>query len=162
MVINSKEMTTSIPDEKLQKVKLQCLDLYQSPQVSILQLTKVLGHLTSIIQTFLPPRLNSRFLQQQQIQILKENKSCLANITLNNNSKQELLLWIQNLKIFNETSLLKQAPQVVLHACGCFIDRMGCSSPRKINRKNMVISRKEMAYQRVGTTSSKARPPDIS
>ena len=41
MVINSKEMTISLPEEKLQKVKLQCLDLYQSPQVSILQLMKV-------------------------------------------------------------------------------------------------------------------------
>ena len=45
---------------------------------------------------------------------------------------------------------------------GCFIGRLGCSSPGKINRRNMVISRKEIAYQRVGTTSSKARPPDIS
>ena len=39
----------SLPEEKLQKVKLQCLDLYQSPQVSILHLTKVLGHLTYIV-----------------------------------------------------------------------------------------------------------------
>ena len=42
MVINSKAMTISIPEDKLQKIKLQCLELYQSPQVSILQLTKVL------------------------------------------------------------------------------------------------------------------------
>ena len=45
---------------------------------------------------------------------------------------------------------------------GCFIDQLGCSSPRKINRRNMVISRREIAYQQVGTTSSKASPPDIS
>ena len=45
---------------------------------------------------------------------------------------------------------------------GCFIDRLGCSSPGKINRRNMVISRKKMVYQRVGTTSSKASPPHIS
>ena len=45
---------------------------------------------------------------------------------------------------------------------GCFIDRLECSSPGKINRRSMVISRKEIAYQRVGTTSSKAGPPDIS
>ena len=29
---------------------------------------------------------------------------------------------------------------------GCFIDRLGCSSPEKINGRNMVISRKKMAY----------------
>ena len=45
---------------------------------------------------------------------------------------------------------------------GCFIDRLRCSSPGKINRSIMVISRKKMVYQRVGTTSSKASPPNIS
>ena len=44
----------SLPEKNFQKVKLQCLDLYESPQVSILQLTKVLGRLTSKIQTVLP------------------------------------------------------------------------------------------------------------
>ena len=105
IVINSKEVITSLPEEKLQKVKLQ---------VSILQLMKVLGNLMSIIQAVQPAQLNSHFLQQQQIQVLKEKKSYLANITLNNNSKQELLWWIKNLEIFNGTSLLKQVPQVVL------------------------------------------------
>ena len=33
---------------------------------------------------------------------------------------------------------------------------------RKINMKNMVVSRKEMAYQRVGTASNKASHSDIS
>ena len=41
-LINSMEMTISLPEEKLQNVKLECLDFHQSPQVSILQLTKVL------------------------------------------------------------------------------------------------------------------------
>ena len=36
MVINFKEMTISLPEEKLQKVKLHCLDFYQSPKVLIL------------------------------------------------------------------------------------------------------------------------------
>ena len=72
MVINSKEMTIYLPEKKLQKVKLQYLDLYQSPQVSILQLTKVLVYLFSTIQAVLLARLNSRFLQQRQIQALKK------------------------------------------------------------------------------------------
>ena len=66
MVINSKEITFSLPEEKLQKVQLQCLDLHQSPQMSILQLIKVLGYLTSTIQAVLPARLNSRFFQQSR------------------------------------------------------------------------------------------------
>ena len=113
---NKLQREDSLSEEKLQKVKLQCLDLYQRPQVSILQLKKGLGHLISTIQTVLPARLNNRFLQQKQIQALKEKKSCLANITLNNNSKHELLWRIKNLEIFNRTSLLKQVPQLVLQS----------------------------------------------
>ena len=43
----------------------QCLDLYQSRQVSILQMTKALGHLTTSIQVVLPARMHGSFLQQQ-------------------------------------------------------------------------------------------------
>ena len=45
---------------------------------------------------------------------------------------------------------------------GCFIDSLGCSSSGKVNRRNMVILRKEMIHPLVGTTSSKDSPPDIS
>ena len=90
MVIISTEMTISIPEKKLQRMELQCLDLCKIPKVSILQLTKVLAHLTSTIQAVLPVRLNSLFFQQQQIRSLKEKKSYLEIISLNKNSKQEL------------------------------------------------------------------------
>ena len=43
-----------------------------------------------------------------------------------------------------------------------FFDQLACSLPGKISRTNMVISRKEMVCQRVGTTNSKASPPDSS
>ena len=65
-------MTISLPEEKLQKVKLQCLDLHQSLQVPILQMTKVLGYLTSTSHALLPAGLKNRFLQQQQIKALKK------------------------------------------------------------------------------------------
>lgn len=43
---------------------------------------------------------------------LEKKKSYLANITLNNNTKDDLLRLIKNLEIFNGTFFLKQAPQV--------------------------------------------------
>ena len=130
MVINSEEVIISLPQEKLQKVKLQCLDLYQSLQVSVLQMAKVLGHLKSTIQTVLPARLSSRFLQQQQFQALKEKKSYLANITLNNKLKQKLLWGIKNLIVLNGSS---QAGSTSCAPDGCFSDQLWCRSPGKIN-----------------------------
>ena len=66
------------------------------------------------IQAELALRLNSCFFQQEQIWVLIEKNSYLANITLKNNSKQELLWWIKNLRTFNRASLLKQDQQVAL------------------------------------------------
>ena len=50
MKTDFKAMPPSLPEEKTQKIKLKCLELY----VSILELTQVLDHLTSTIQAVLP------------------------------------------------------------------------------------------------------------
>ena len=75
MIVNLKEMTISLPQKKLQSIKQVCQDLYQNPETTVLELTKVLGHLTSTISAILPAKLHCRFLQQQQIQALKKNGS---------------------------------------------------------------------------------------
>ena len=54
VVLNSKEMTISFPEQKLQKVKLQCLDLYQSTKLSTVQLTKVCDRTSYIINPGCP------------------------------------------------------------------------------------------------------------
>ena len=47
MKIDFKAMTNSLPEEKIQKIKPKFLELYQSHHVSVLELWKVLDHLTS-------------------------------------------------------------------------------------------------------------------
>ena len=54
VVLNSKEMTISFPEQKLQKVKLQCLDLYQSTKLSTVQLTKVCDRTSYVINPSCP------------------------------------------------------------------------------------------------------------
>ena len=70
---SSKEMTISLPQKKLQSIKQMCQDLHQNPETTVLELTKVLGHLTSTIMPILSAKLHCHFLQQQQIQALKKN-----------------------------------------------------------------------------------------
>ena len=154
LAIKSKEMTISLPEEKLQKVKFQYLHLYQSPQVSILQLTKVLGDLTSTIQAALSARINSRFLQQQQIQSSLERKEVMSG---KYNFEQQLETGVSMVdKKFGDFqwNFSSQTGSTNCAPNGYVIDRLGCSSPGNINRRKMVISRKKMTYQRIGTTSS--------
>ena len=71
--INSLIMTLSLPEKKVSKVQKQCLELLQKSEVSILELTKLIGLLSSSVQAVLPAQINFRHLQQQQIQALKHS-----------------------------------------------------------------------------------------
>ena len=67
VTVDSLIMTLYLPEKKGSKVQRQCLEL----QVSILELTKLIGLLSSATQAVLPAQINFRYLQQQQMQALK-------------------------------------------------------------------------------------------
>ena len=71
MVVNSKEMTISLPQKKLQSIKQTCQVCIRIHR-QVLESTKVLGQLTSTVLVIFPAKLHCRFLQQQQIQALKK------------------------------------------------------------------------------------------
>ena len=39
MIVNSKEMTITLPQKKLQLIKRMCQDMYQNPETTVLELT---------------------------------------------------------------------------------------------------------------------------
>ena len=49
MLVNSETMTLSLPQEKVQKIKSQCLEVYRAQEISLLELTPLLGTLTSTV-----------------------------------------------------------------------------------------------------------------
>ena len=58
--VNSVNLEISLTDEKIQKVKTKCQNLLTEPATSILELTRVIGLLTSTIQAVLLARLQCR------------------------------------------------------------------------------------------------------
>ena len=135
-------------------MKLQCLDLYQSQSINF-----------TIDESIRRSYVNNpgcpSLVSSSNIRLnFWKKKLSLGNMTLYNNSNQEFLKWIKHLEILMELLYSNR-----LHKL-CFWRMLhwplGCISPGKINGRNMVISRKKIAYQRVGTTSSKDRSPDIS
>ena len=99
--INSINLEISLTEEKIQKVKTKCQNLLTEQETSILELTRVIGLLTSTIQPVLPARLQCRYLQLQQISSLKESHSYQQKIVLDHQSKTELLWWIANPDLCN-------------------------------------------------------------
>ena len=74
--------------------------------LTLRDLTKLLGKLTSKIQAILPAKLQICFLQQIQIQSLRKNMTYESVITQHQQAKEELSWWIRKLKIDNGKSLL--------------------------------------------------------
>ena len=114
VTVDSLIMTQSLLEKKVSKVQKQCQELLQKTQVSRLELTKLIGLLSSSIQTVLPTQIIFRYQQQQQIQALKIQGSYCKKVILNKNSKEELKRWMKNLKICNGCYLILSQSQVLI------------------------------------------------
>ena len=114
VTVNSLIMTLSLPEKKVSKVQKQCQELLQKIQVSILELTKLIGLLSPTILAVLPAQIIFRYQQQQQIQALKIQGSYCKKVILNKNSKEELKRWMKNLKICNGCYLILSQSQVLI------------------------------------------------
>ena len=114
LIIDSQNLSLSLTEQKLQKVKNCCVEMYNVTKVSILELTKLLGLLCSTVQAVLPAQLQIRYLQQLQIRMLQQERCYYQQITLNQKSKQELTWWIQNLSLCNGRCLVQPQPQMII------------------------------------------------
>ena len=107
VTINSLKMCLSLTQEKVLKIQSQCQDVHAKGQVTVHELTKLLGLLAPTIQAVLPAQMNFRYLQQQQIKALRETQCYQATVFLNSNSKGELQWRIQNFQIFSGRYLIQ-------------------------------------------------------
>ena len=75
----------------------KCMQLIASSKTTIMEVTKLLGKLSFTAQTVLPRRIQCRYLQQQQIQAVRELNSYQTKIKLSQQSLAELRWWKENL-----------------------------------------------------------------
>ena len=107
-------MALALTEEKMGKVILKYQNLLSYPQSTVLELTKLIGLMSSTIQAVLPDRLHLRYLQQQQIESLNQACSYQADIVLKSLWKHELLWWVENLRLKNGRSLRQKEPNLVI------------------------------------------------
>ena len=114
LIIDSVELTLSLTQEKLDKINQLCLRMNKAPQVSVLELTKLIGLLNSTAQAVLPAKIQLRYLQQAQIQALNQTHSYQQKIVLSNHCKQELQWWIENLRLSNGRCLIQSPAELII------------------------------------------------
>ena len=75
----------------------QSQDIHANGQMTVHELTRLLGLLASTIQGALTARMNFRYLQQQHTKEFRGIDCNQATVFLNSNSKEEFQWWIRNL-----------------------------------------------------------------
>ena len=112
--INSLEMTLQLPQEKKNQIVTQCQGLLEKSNVTIRELTRLVGRLSSTAVAILPAPLQYRAIQRQQIAELANKKNYNSLVTLTEEVKGELNWWIQNLHLTKGKSLISVAPEIVI------------------------------------------------
>ena len=67
----------------------------------VLNLTKLIDLLSSTAQAILPAQIQFKYLPLEQILALQKNGSYSGHVTQENLARQELLWWMENLKLCN-------------------------------------------------------------
>ena len=70
LVINSIRMTLSLTEEKVKGILQECKITFLMKEITVLQLTQLVGLLSSTIQTVLPAQIQFCYLQLQQVSAL--------------------------------------------------------------------------------------------
>ena len=101
MIVDSGEMTSSFPNEKLLKVQNR-------------ELSKLIGRLLSTTIAVLPAPLQYCHLQHQQIQKLISCNPFEERVAISMEARKELLWWEENLTLRNGRSLISPPFQIII------------------------------------------------
>ena len=82
VVVNSQDMTLSLPTEKILKIQQQCKEILSLKLTSIRALSKLSGRLASKATAILPATLQYKALQHNQIQGMLSKNSLEDKLTL--------------------------------------------------------------------------------
>ena len=113
-LVNSRDMTLLLPDCKVEAIKAHCLCLLARQDVSVWELSKLIGKLTASIQAIFPAPLHYRSLQHLKHQALAQQKGFDATIALSSEAREELHWWSAHLDAWNGRALLRPAPDLII------------------------------------------------
>ena len=113
-VVDSLTLSLALPRDKIRKVRKECQTLLDSPLVTVRQLAKLLGHLTSTIQAVFPGPLHFRHLQNEKNRALVDSQTYDSATPLSPQAKEELVWWRDNLEAWNGKALVSGSPDLVI------------------------------------------------
>ena len=101
-VVDSKKMSFSLPDSKIQSIRLSAQTLLNQPKVSLRKLSQFIGMCNASRTAVLEAPLHYRSIQNQLTSTLRSQPITQQNydvkIRLNSHSREDLTWWVKNLK----------------------------------------------------------------
>ena len=113
-LVNSLDLSLSLPRDKIRKIQSKCQDLLNTPITTVRELSKLLGLLSSYIQTVFLSPLHYRYLQQAKNSVHRFRQSYEALVHLDSGSLQEVQWWKDNLVAWNGKALFQQPTDLVI------------------------------------------------
>ena len=116
VIVDFGEMTLSLPKEKRLKVQNHCQDILEKGKVTVRELSKLIGRLSSTTIAVLLAPLHYRHLQHQQIHKLICHNSFEEKVIISVETRNELLWWKENLTLCSGRSLISPQPQIIIRS----------------------------------------------
>ena len=113
-LINSTNLTLQLPGEKLRKIRKTCQDLLEKTEISVRELSKFLGLLTSSIQAIFLAPLHYRHLQRLKNTTMTSEQSYEAIVTLDSAAREEVLWWRDHLQGWNGKALFQHPIDLII------------------------------------------------
>ena len=157
--IDTHSMTSALTEEKKEKVILKRQNLLSHPQTTALELTQLIGLMSSTVQADLPARLQIRYLQQQQIESLHQAISYQAEIVLNSLSKTGTPLVGGKIKI-KQWKITKAKGTKFSDTNRCIKIRLGSLLQRAVNCGE-IVRKGELTYKCSGINSNQVCDSNI-
>ena len=135
MVVNSINMSLSLPDLKVSYITTLCQVLFK-PKVSLREIFSLLGNLSWAIPSIPFAQMHYRDIQNCHIRQLHwANKNFQKEIVLSEDARKDLSWWILNLKSVNGKCFFSDAPELEIYSdaslsgWGAFCDGVRTGGP---------------------------------
>ena len=109
--INTKDMTLSVPKDKVRDLRREATKILNKGTLSIRALSSFIGKALAMTAAILPARLKTRNLVWLKNQALRTHSTWTASISLTMQAKEDLKWWIESLTQWNGQTWIQQPPQ---------------------------------------------------
>ena len=113
-ILDTSSMSVCLTDRKAKELKRLCQTSLENPQMSVRELSSLIGKLQATSQAISLATLQIRNLQRLLIGAQKQGLGFESLVTLDNLCKQELSWWSQNLNLWKMSPMKLEEPDLVI------------------------------------------------